>query len=523
MHKTYGSTLARGWERVLLLLVMSILTLPISAFAISATALVPLNSWVYPALEKLVGVGLIETSLQGTRPYNRSEAARQIKEARQQAELSPVPVVMTELLQRLKQEFREELEESPLSGEVTGSYFKPLRHLAIRYLYRDGEDAILEENGIRARQFSLNINNDGIDYSENSNIQLLMTSEARYGRSLLFEVNPILLFREGKGSDLQLLRGRTAQEVGPLELSAGRQSLWWGQGRHGSLILSNNAKPLDMLRITTPAPVILPWIFQSLGPFRIDLFLSKLGKNRLIPDPYLSGLRINFKPFPWVEFGGSRTLIFGGKGQPQLSFSDFSTILSGRNLSGGEDTSNSLAALDILIRVPFLRGAEIYGEFGGEDEAGHFIANTAMLYGLYLPVIDPTGRGSLRIEYADFQGYNHKTTPWYRHSLYRSGYTYEGTIFGHHAGGTGRDFYSAMSVLLLHDLTLELALDVEERNNHLAISEKHVQPTVQFDWQYSSNRSVTAKYALDQVNNFAFTPGDNRTFQMIELGFNSSW
>ena len=37
-----------------------------------------------------------------------------------------------------------------------------------------------------------------------------------------------------------------------IELTAGRESLWWGPGHHGALLASNNAEPISMLRLTNP-------------------------------------------------------------------------------------------------------------------------------------------------------------------------------------------------------------------------------------------------------------------------------
>lgn len=503
--------------RACILLAYAIFSLPAYALAAPASGLLPLDSWVYPALDKLVGLGLIDSSLQGALPFTRLEAARQLREALQNEERTPGPAVVAGLLRQLENELHDQLTELP------GSYLQPLRHLAISYLYQDGEDSIIGGSGVSARQFSLNTNNFGIDYSVHSSAQLVFASEARFARALLLEVRPIVLVGEGDGSDLRLLEGRAALEMGPIELSIGRQSLWWGQGRHGSLLLSNNAKPLDMLRLTTPSPVLLPWIFKYLGPFRFDLFLSKLEKEQVIPEPYLSGLRLNLKPLPWFELGASRTIIFGGQGRPHIDFSDFATILSGRNLSGGGDTSNSLAALDASIKLPFLLGTEIYGEFGGEDEAGHFIANASTLYGLYLPKIDPTGRGSLRFEYADLSRIDNNSPVWYRHGTYRSGYTYEGKILGHHVGGAAKDLFTELRVLLPRDLTLTLSLDLEKRGYDQAVKEEHLQPGIGLEWPWLSALAFTARYRADKVKNFGFTIGDDRTFQLAEIGFKGRW
>ena len=398
----------------------------------SPSADVPLDSWVYPALDKLAGLGMVDSALQGSRPYTRNEAARQVEEALQaSSRCEPLPVA-AELLQRLEAEFKTELEEISHPEARTKSRFVPLRSLEADYVFRQGERSSYPNTN--ARQFALNYNNQGIEYREHHNLQVVAEAEARLGGFFLLNWRPILQV----GKDVvtfRTLTGKAAFGLGPVELSFGREPLWWGQGRHGSLILTDNARPLDMLRLTNPSPVRLPWVLEYLGPFHFDLFISRLEDDRVVPHPWFGGFRLNLKPLSWLELGASRTVIFGGKGRPGVDASDFLTILGGRNLSGGDDTSDSIAALDARVRLPFLWGAEVYGELGGEDEANHFFSRDSFLLGAYLPRIEPTGRLGLRFEFADL-AYNGNGPVWYRHGIYKSGYTYEQQILGHHAGGT---------------------------------------------------------------------------------------
>jgi hypothetical protein len=85
------------------------------SLASSPSAAVPLDSWVYPVLDKLAGLGLIDDSLQGSRPYSRSEAARQTAVACERFTAGSVPMV-AELLRRLEAEFSDEL--SAAAGTV---------------------------------------------------------------------------------------------------------------------------------------------------------------------------------------------------------------------------------------------------------------------------------------------------------------------------------------------------------------------------------------------------------------------
>ena len=41
----------------------------------------PLDSWIYPALERLTALGFIDSGILAMRPWTRMECARQLEEA----------------------------------------------------------------------------------------------------------------------------------------------------------------------------------------------------------------------------------------------------------------------------------------------------------------------------------------------------------------------------------------------------------------------------------------------------------
>jgi Capsule assembly protein Wzi len=506
--------------RIFCLAVWLFLLLPLLAFGAPVSATVPLDSWVYPALDKLAGLGLIDSALQGTRPYTRLEVARQLGEARDHLGQEGSLPVAEEIVSRMEREFAAELAVAPGEGS---SYLLPLRELRLDYVYQQGVPAVIAGPGIVSRQFPLDTNNFGIDYQEHHNLQASFASEARLGRYFLLAARPLLLVNKEDGADLSLLEGKAAVALGPFEISAGRQALWWGQGRHGSLILTDNAPPLDMLRITNPVPLRLPWLLRYLGPFRFDVFWSRLEDDRVVPKPYFAGLRLTLEPVPWFEIGASRTVIFGGEGRPDVNLPDFFTILGGKNQGGSEDTSNQIAALDGRLRLPVLGGMELYGEWGGEDEAAGSLANTAWLGGLFLAGPDPAGRLSLRLEFADLSRLDNNSAPWYRHGLYASGYTYKGRILGEAVGGAARDLYSELRAILSADLTLSLSLDYQERGFDQPLHEKHLEPGFGADWQLTEQIAVDARYAFDQVKNFGYVAGPGRTFHLATVGVRTRW
>ena len=499
-------------RRSFVLMLLSCLVVAATAGAESASpkvsAPVPLDSWVYPALEQLVGQGVLPPTLQGVRPYTRLEVARQLATLPAEA-AATLPPVTTAQVQRLRAEFADE-----------SRWLVPLRAVTLDYLLQTGQPS--RDSGTPAQQWALNYNNDGRDYRDRHNLQLTAAGEARGWEVVLLHLRPQLLAGEGEGLDLTLLTGGAAVALGVVELSVGRQALWWGPGRHGSLLLSNNAPPLDMVRLTNPAPVTLPWLLRYLGPFRFDLFVSRLEEERVVPHPYFGGFRLDIQPAAWLELGAARTVIFGGEGRPAVDAGDFLAIVGGHNLSGDDDTSNQLAALDFSLRLAPLGGAQLYGELGGEDEAGACFSKTAWLTGLYLPRLDAAGRLSLRAEYANL-AFRNNGNVWYRHGIYRSGYTYEEHFLGHHVGGDGRDAFGELRLLLPeYAATVIGSLDGEWRGISGAVVERHLQPSLRieasaagFDWRLG--------YAIDVIANVDYVAGQDATSQLFTAGFSRRW
>ncbi|MGE4578582.1 MAG: capsule assembly Wzi family protein [Desulfuromonadales bacterium] len=509
-----------SFRAVLLVLGLTLL-LPPTVSAAPASSLIPLNSWIYPALDKLAGLGLIESSLQGTRPYTRYEAARQVDEASLAAAERSTPAVVPELLNRLESELSEAIAEVRGDASPSGT-FKPLRRLELAYRNRNGDGNSYPRTN--ARQFSLNTNNDGIDYATGSNGELRLAGDARLGSFLQFEWQPVVVVDKDE-SDLHWVNTRIAAQLGVVEISAGRQSLWWGQGRHGSLILTNNAQPLDMLRLTNPIPLQLPWILEYLGPFRFDVFWSRLEKDRVVPEPYFAGARLNFKPLTWLELGVFRTSMFGGDGRPTIDLTEFITVLGGDNkFSRGEDNGNSIAGFDWRLKMPFLAQTELYGEWGGEDQHDRWPTKNALLAGLYFPRLDADGRLALRLEYADlnYKGNGLGSGPvWYRHGTYQSGYAYEQKILGHHVGGDSRDYLAQLDWYASPSLQLAFSLDYEERETSRlsgAAIEKHLQPGLAARWQHSATSALTADFFYDRVENADFVEGADDRRHLVRLG-----
>ncbi len=365
----------------------------------------PLDSWVYAALDRLAGFGLVDSAFAGDRPWTRRECARLLAEAEEHmTDADGGDSIQQGLLNELEREFRPEMQ--PLDAGDGGAF--RIESLYSRTEYISG---LPLRNGYEFAQTQ--VNDFGRPYGQGWNTATGFSTYAIHGRWAAY-------FRgEWQGSQalpaLSLSARETIQKVDQLpqlppatgqpsvnrftvldayvglafsnwQLSFGRQSLWWGPGDGGPLILSNNAAPLNMFRINRVTPFKLPWILGWLGPLRLEFFLGQLSRQQFIvgtngtagsfqhtlhPQPMIHGERFTFKPTRNFEFGFSRTGIFAGQGVP-FTLHTFQKAFFG--LGNGKpgtpsDPGDRRSGMDWTYRIPGLRNwVTFYGDAFADDE-----------------------------------------------------------------------------------------------------------------------------------------------------------
>ena len=230
-------------------------------------------------------------------------------------------------------------------------------------------------------------------------------------------------------------------------IQAGRIPHWWGPGHNGAWLLTTNAQTFDQIRLTNRQAVLLP----CLGSSKLEFILGKLSKQTIgysnkgsyttkTEKPQLIGLRFDCSPNKYMEFGAGETCMLSGR--EKLKLKDYlQAIFPGNDATVQETTNgpitNRIASIDTTFRIPinhrWLKGAEIYWEYGGEDYnptslGFNFLSAPANLFGLYLD----TGKTDMRIEYAEDED---DCVLWYTHGQFKEGYRNKGKIIGHHMNG----------------------------------------------------------------------------------------
>lgn len=465
------------------LVALVIIASPVTAAA--STTYVPVGDKIYPLLDRLASEGLISSGLLNTRPISRAEVERLLGEAQgNAADASPF---IRELLASLRRQLGPSTADPGATGYGASLY--------ARYIRTDTPLPILQYN------------NDGDDPAKGSHLRA--GADLRLERAGPFAVRLNPEYRDsGPDHDTVLRHGYLVAGISKIDLAIGKDSQWWGPGRHGAILLTNNAEPFTMLRFTNPEPVVLPWIFRHLGPFKFTFFVTQLERDRDYPEPYFWGMRFDFKPSPSFEIGLQRTAILGGKGgrseDLETWIKSMFPMFGQENTGGPQDPGDQRAGFDLAWTIgSTYQPVQIYLEGDGEDERSGLPNLWAWVGGLYLPRIGALDRVDFRFEIGTTMGRRLSPTVWYNHSVYTSGYTYEDRIIGHHIGTDSRDLYFEFSYRLpKHDARFSLAYDREEHHVRQGDFQEIAHEALSSaDFALSRRLDVSAAYSRAWVRN----------------------
>jgi hypothetical protein len=473
---------------------------------------VPLDSWVYTALEKLAGERYIVSEFRGVKPWTRTECARQTDEAGQRIEAAiqadqNVPDFIVSTYDALTAEFAPEL--AVLGGEHNRSL--QMESVYARVMSMSGPS--LDDS----YHFGQTIWNDygrpdrrGTDAIVGGAARATWgpffayvdqefqhaPSEPNYSPSvqnavLQMDLGQAFLPHGGPAIDqLQSLDTYVGVNLKNWQFSYGRQSLWWGTGESGGLLMTDNAEPINVLQINRVVPFRLPSIFNLMGPIRIDFMVGKLGGHQDISlpsfcppgvatcgaAPWIQNTRISFKPTEHFEIGISHAAIFGGSGFQNgaaVFIKAFIPIDRLIQQSNSQFQNKQFMSFDFLYR--FNHRFTMYTEYLGSDDPDPFsqISRDAINTGVFFPKLPwLSDKFDLRFEGVYTSSpLNTAIKPndgilhyWSTH--WQGGYTNDGFIFGNAIGRDARRYQGWLTYHLSpkNELQLNVAHTQESPN-----------------------------------------------------------
>ena len=420
----------------------------------------PLDSWVYPAVEKLASLGYIKTAFLSLKPWTRIEIANLVSNAKDEMDVNEsVPEDISGIQRRLEQEVVYELGlldgQPNQTAQVESIYARgvSISGPALTDSYHLGQTVSYDFG----RPFREGTNGQGGTsmWAAAGPFTVYFRGEfqhAPYAPPLSNAVLNVIALRDqvpvppatpfAPVNRPHLLEGYAALNVDGWQISAGRQSLDWGPGPGGSLLWSNNADPVEMVRLVK-SDLRLP----ILGDVRVDQFFGMLRGHSYIPHPYIYGQKINFKPLPWLELGFGRTITIGGRGGDPLTFRNFSDSFFGRINQTKSVPGDSHTSMDWVFYVPKVRNYLVfYGELYADDDPVPIVNLPKNPYrpGIYVTHFPGIPKLDLHLETAstespgffNFGGPN-KGNLNYWNQLYRDGYADEGNLIGNAVGRMG--------------------------------------------------------------------------------------
>jgi hypothetical protein len=445
-----------------------------------ASPYVPIDSWIYPSLERLIALGYMRSNMIGMRPWTRMACARMLEDAGDRLQNDDVEAGEAgKIYKTLTNEFAPEitrLDGGPNVGARVDSIYTRVMGVSgtpLRDGYNFGQ-TIVNDYG---RPYWTGVNNvtgvtadaeaGPLAFSFQGEYQhaSAMPSDSPQALAAIGAANftPPLPNGTATVNQFRLLNSAVLLNINNLQFSFGEQTQWMGPGEAGSLLMSNNAAPFPAFKIDDVVPHEIPGLSKILGPVRAEFFIGQLSGHQwefcaastcqsypgypnvvgpnISPQPFIHGEKISFQPTPNLEIGMGVTAMFGGPGLP-VTFGNYFRTYYAHSPTAVNNPGKRISAADLSYRVPGLRNwLTFYLDSLVVDEVSPIGSTRANVNpGIYMPQFPKILKLQLRAE-----GVNESTTQefvpgfvYFDQRRYLNGYTNDGNLLASWMGRAGR-------------------------------------------------------------------------------------
>jgi hypothetical protein len=504
-----------------------------------ATPRVPPGDRVYVDIDHLAAAGLIDTIAVDARPLSTREVVRLLTEARRNINRNAGARAWAEAVIASDLALYAHEARAIDEARVETAYLRsPYRRIPP------------DSNGaIDATINPLVSYRGGRPIADGTTTTLETMHSAVLGRYLALSLNPrysIQVNRSGGDNEqFRIQSGGANLLFGNLAIDVGREYAVFSQAPTGGLLLSENAPPLDMIRLSTDRPATLPWFLRYLGPLQAAVLVADLGTfHQTHAHSKLVGYHIEAHPHRLFEFGVEVIDEMGGNGAPPARFADrvadaFPIIDVAFRPNSDFLFSNKLAGIDFHVRAPSLAGLDAYAEGVVDDFDARRFHSTVFLdgggiAGISLACIVQCGKFGLRAEYRQ------TGIRYYTHTDFPSGVQENGVILGDPLGPRGLGGYVTLDGESgqLGTLALTGAYEVRSGNRYASTStgsnsggfrfvqiehhpgEHRTRATA--TWTPTSRKlraSLRFTFGVEHVSNFGFVDGQTRTNGLAQLDY----
>jgi hypothetical protein len=352
----------------------------------AGSAYVPVDSWMYAALDRLHALGYVDTAYLGLRPWTRLSIACMLEQSaddmRADSGNDEARTIYFALLRAVEPDRRHAASGGAYATlesvyeELRGMGGTPLRdsfHLGqsvVNDYGRPYENGFNDYSGLSARagagRLSLYVRGEvehapaAAGYSPTLAEFLSDTVDG-----IPFAANPVQdTLPEGPiaaTGAVRVMEANVSYHLLNHEISFGKSDHWMGPGKGASMLWSNNAEDIYAFEIDRVEPLRIPGLSWLTGPFRYDFFVGSLKGHTYPNDPWVHVEKISFKPTRDLELGFDRMVIWGGKGHEPITLRTFlRSFFSVQNVpvavkDSRRDPGARFGTFDFSYRIPGLR------------------------------------------------------------------------------------------------------------------------------------------------------------------------
>jgi Capsule assembly protein Wzi len=438
---------------------------PITFVSTLGSTYIPMDSWVYPALSRLQGMGYLDTAFLGLRPWTRLSILHMLQQSADKIDSDnnqEARDIYTSVLKEVAPGFENRAGEHVIHAEAESVYtqLRGITDTPLRDSFHLGQ-TIVNDYG-RPYQAGFNNYTGFSARSEAGRFALYFRGEyqhapsaAGYSQALFTYLsnldfgipvasNPkqdtIPLGPIDSTNTFRVLEANLSYHILNHDISFGKSDHWWAPNQTGSFAWSTNAENIYAFQIDRSEPLRIPLLSRLTGPFRYDFFVGSLKGHTYPNSPWVHAEKISFKPTENLEFGFERTVIWGGKGHVPITIHSFlKSFFSVQNVSVAEKNSRDdpgarFGTFDFSYRLPFMRKwLTLYTDSLAHDDVNPISAprRSAYMPGLYLSHVPGLDKLDLRVEGGTTDTVSTGGPNFlYNENVQRQGYTNKGFIMG---------------------------------------------------------------------------------------------
>jgi Capsule assembly protein Wzi len=489
---------------------------------------VPLDSWIYPAMDRLHALGEIDTAFVGIRPWTRLSILHMLEAGSETINRTPEDSDVCAIYHAVQRELKPDSDRSAGTKQtyagIESVYSRSLgiSGTPLRDSFHLGQSIINDygrpyEGGFNNLEgFSTRTGTGRFAFYFRGEYQHSPAAQGYSpGLAQLLSANDGIPFSTGVTQDsiplgpirsvnqVRVVEGYASYHLLNHEIAFGKMDHWLGPAQGGSFAWSNNAENIYTFQIDRIEPLHVPLLSRYTGPFRYQFFVGSLRGHTDPNAPWVHAEKVSFKPTANLELGFERTVIWGGKDHVPITVGSFlKSFFSFQNVPPGEKVSRSdpgarFGSFDFSYRLPYLRQwLTLYSDSFAHDDVNPISAprRAGFRPGLYLSHFPGAHQLDLRVEAADTDPPTSRSNAGqflYWEQIQKQGYTNKGFIAG---DWIGRESKGGQAWLTYH-LSPSEWIQLSYRNAKAA---KDFIPggTTQNDFELSARKRIGKQFEL---------------------------